>query len=220
MSDPEHPAFARLYDPVMALPERTILRPHREYLTDNLSGRVLDLGAGTGALFPYFAATPNAIRSLHAIEPDPHMREQARECARNHNLTVELSDAGAEELPYDDGVFDIVVASFVFCTIPEFDRALSEVSRVLKDEGEFRYVEHVRADGLAGRLQDLLAPAWHAVAGGCHLNRRTDERFLRDDRFRAVEFSRHDEGLSGLFPTVRGTLERKQSRSLLERVLG
>ena len=219
MSDPDHPLFARLYDPVMAVPERTLLAKHRQYLVSGLSGRVLDLGAGTGGMFPYFADFSEPDFRVVAIEPDPHMRRQARERASELAFDVQIDDACAEHLPYEDDSFDAVVAAFVFCTIPDVEAALSEVARVLRPGGEFRFVEHVRGDGPAGNVHDLLAPAWHAVAGGCHLNRDTGDRLLRDDRFTPTEFSRHDSGLSALVPVVRGTTVRK-SDSTLQRLVG
>lgn len=215
--DSEHPLVARVYDPVMALPERYLLSEHREYLVSGLEGRVLDLGAGTGALLPYFADV-DGNPDVEAVEPDPHMRTRARERAGSLDLDVEIHDAGGEDLPFADGSFDAVCASFVFCTIPEHERALAEVSRVLESGGEFRFVEHVRGDGLYGAGHDLLAPCWHAMAGGCNLNRRTDELFLTDDRFRTVDFERAN-GLTGrVMPVVRGTLESKR-QSVLSRTV-
>jgi len=207
MAEHEHPIFARLYDPVMACPERQFLREHREYLAGGATGRVLDLGAGTGAQFSAFEAV-DTIEAIHAVEPDPHMREQAERKATDLDLTVEFSDASAESLPYDDDSFDTVVAAFVFCTIPDTAAALDEVSRVLAPGGEFRFVEHVRADGLTGLAHDFCAPAWHAVAGGCNLNRETGRQFLSDDRFEVLAYDRFESGVSQLLPVVRGRMRR------------
>lgn len=213
----DNPLVARLYDPVMALPERTVLPPHREALVAGLSGDVLDIGAGTGALFPYFDALETSDLRVTAVEPDPGMRRQARERAEGLDVDITVVDADAEDLPYDDGTFDSVVASFVFCTIPDHRRALSEVARVLRDGGEFRFLEHVRGDGATGIAHDVLAPGWHAVAGGCHLNRETDSLFLGDDRFRTLAFERSAGVTDSLMPIVRGRLERRP-RSILSRV--
>jgi len=96
-----HPLFAAIYGPATAIAERTLLRPHRVYLVDDPGETVLDVGAGTGAMFPYFDAV-----SLHAIEPDPHMRERAEKKARELGLDVDIRSATAESLPYDDDTFD------------------------------------------------------------------------------------------------------------------
>lgn len=201
-----HPVVARLYDTVMAVPERTIMPDHRNALAADLSGRVLEIGAGTGAMFSYYDESVD----LHAVEPDPHMRRQASERAADLAVDVSLSDASAETLPYDDDSVDSVVASLVFCTIPDHEAALSEVARVLRPGGEFRFLEHVRGDGATGRAHDLFAPAWHAVAGGCHLNRETGELFQRDDRFQLLAYDRFD----GVVPMVRGRMRRRSAGGL------
>lgn len=221
MTEPTYPLFARLYDPVMRPAERTILTEHRRYLTSGISGAVLDLGAGTGAMFPYFTAvTPDAAAvTLFAIEPDPHMRRRAVERARDLGLEITIEDAGAEALPFADGSFDVVIASLVFCTIPDVDAALSEVARVLKPGGEFRFLEHVRGDGTVGVVHDVLAPAWQTLAGGCHLNRETVEVFRRDERFELVDFTRVHADRPQIVPLVRGTLKRRAKPSVLGRFL-
>lgn len=211
MSSDSHPIVARLYDAVMALPERTMLPEHREALAADLSGRVLEIGAGTGAMLSYYDDGVD----LHAIEPDPHMRAQAVEQADQLGRTIEIADAGGELLPYEDDSFDAVVASLVFCTIPDHEAALSEVARVLKPGGEFRFLEHVRAEGNLGTVHDALMPAWHAVAGGCHLNRETGELFQRDDRFRLDSYNRR----SGVVPIVRGRMTRKSDSKTLRETL-
>jgi SAM-dependent methyltransferase len=214
--DSGNPVVARLYDPVMAVPERTMLAGYRESLASGLSGEVLDIGAGTGAMFPYFDRVDNPIH-VTAVEPDPGMRQQAREQANTLGVEIQVVDEDAESLPYLDRSFDAVVGSFVFCTIPDHEEAFSEVARVLDDGGEFRFMEHVRGDGFPGKAHDLLAPCWHAAAGGCTLNRETDRLFLSDDRFRTVEFERND-GLAGtILPIVHGRLVRR--RPLLHRVV-
>lgn len=210
MTDHGHPILARLYDPVMAGAERTVLVEHREYLSTDLSGRVLDLGAGTGALFPYLQG---ADIEVHAVEPDPHMRARASERAAELEMTVNLVDAEAESLPYDDAAFDFVISSLVFCTVQDPVAGLDEVARVLGDGGEFRFLEHVRGEGLAGRVHDVAAPAWHAAAGGCHLDRRTGALFRDSDLFTTVDYERF-EGSLGLMPMLRGRLRRRSASRL------
>lgn len=206
--DTDHPIFAALYDPVMWGLERTVLPRHREYLARDLSGAVLDLGAGTGAMFPYLAAVEDGL-SLHAIEPDPNMRQRAARKARDLGLDVDLRDAGAGDLPYDDDAFDAVIASIVFCTIPDVDAALEEVARVLKPRGELRFLEHVHSDGLRGRVQNAVTPLWRRVAGGCHPNRDTNAAIAADPDLDLVDLDRLDVGFGVIKPFVRGTAVRR-----------
>jgi len=208
----EHPLLARIYDPAMALPERLVLADHRASLAAGLSGRVLDVGAGTGAMFPHFAAQPDL--SVHAIEPDPDMRRQATGRAAKVDLDVEVVDASAENLPYPDDSFDGAVAALVLCTVPDVDAALDELARVLRPGAELRFLEHVRGRGAVGHIHDTLAPGWFHVAGGCNLNRRTGDRLSRDDRFELLEYDRFESGLTRLLPLVRGRLERRRGSRL------
>lgn len=202
-----HPFVAAVYDTVV--PDRLLFKAHRRYLTADLSGRVLDVGAGTGANFPYVAER-DGDADYHAIEPDPHMRRQAVEKGREVGCDVILRDARAESLPYADESFDTVVSSLVFCTIADPDRALEEVARVLKPGGELRFLEHVRADGWRERGQELLNPLWSRAAGGCQLTRDTVERFVCHDAFAVEDLERVGVGIFPATPIVRGTLRRRR----------
>ena len=70
-------------------------------------------------------------------------------------------EAPAEDLPFDDGSFDVVVATLVLCTVENPVRAVAEARRVLVEGGRFLYLEHVRSarPGLA-RWQDWLERPW------------------------------------------------------------
>jgi SAM-dependent methyltransferase len=201
-----HPLFAAIYDPVVAPFERRI-EPDRRWLAADIEGTVLDIGVGTGAMFPYLAAS--GADEVLGVEPDQHMRKRAVEFARECGLSVTIHPTGAESLPLADDSVDVVVAALVFCTIPEFDAALDEVARVLKPGGEFRFLEHVRADGWQARLQTTVQPVWGHLAAGCQLDRATDERFLADERFDAAAFERIDAGIPPGAPIVRGRLVRR-----------
>ena len=170
-----HPIFAAAYDRLGGIGE-DFLREHRRYLARDLHGSVLDLGAGTGDMFPVLARTAESSGelSIHGIEPDPHMEKRAERAAREEALDIDLRLARAESLPYPDESFDTVIASLVFCTIADPERAFEEVHRVLRPGGELRLLEHVRASGFLGRAQDFLAPAWKVAGAGCHLNRNSE----------------------------------------------
>ena len=172
----EHPIFARFYDRMLAGTERAGLGDMRRELLSTASGRVLELGAGTGANLGYY---PPTVTELVMTEPDPHMASRLREklsaegtAAGNPTIVV----APAEQLPFDDGSFDVVVATLVFCTVTEPAQALAEARRVLVEGGRLLYLEHVRSHSRRRAWwQDRLERPWGFVAAGCHPNRATDQ---------------------------------------------
>lgn len=164
-----HRVFAAFYDRLVAPMERTVLGPIRSDLVAHLTGTVLDVGAGTGANLRYFRDAATVV----AAEPDPAMRR--RLTARLHEATVpvELSDAGAEDLPFPDASFDAVVFTLVLCTVGDPGRAIAEARRVLRPGGTLVALEHVRGHGRHARRQERLDPLWTRVMAGCHLDRDT-----------------------------------------------
>ncbi len=113
-----------------------------------------------------------------------------------------LVEAGGEELPFEDGSFDTVVATYVHCTIPDPGRALAKIARVLADGGRYLFLEHVHAgEGtVLGRVQDLVEVPHRYIAAGCHPNRRTET--LLEQSPLELERIEHDR-MPMAFPTVR-----------------
>jgi ubiquinone/menaquinone biosynthesis C-methylase UbiE len=163
--------FVAHYDALMEPLERSVFAGARARLITRANGRVLDLGAGTGANFACFG---HAARSVVALDPDPRMLAQARAKAGAAIPTIAIVTGTAEELPFAPGSFDSVVATLVFCTVADPCRALAEVVRVLRPGGVLLMVEHVRSSNrlLAG-VQTALTPVQRIVAAGCHLDRAT-----------------------------------------------
>lgn len=141
MTRTEHPVFAALYDPLTRLVDHR-LRPHREWLVEGLSGRVLDLGAETGATSPYLCGRGLAF---HAIEPDPHIADRP-DGATSTSAVRSSSARDAPSRCYPDGFFDAVVVSLVLCSVESVETSVDEIARVLKPGGECRFLEHVRAE--------------------------------------------------------------------------
>ncbi len=173
---PEHPIFARLWDRIIAGPQKAGLDQKRAELLSRARGKTLDLGSGTGHNLPHF---PEAVTELVLTEPDPHMAKRLRaqvERGPARPGQVQVIEAPAEELPFDDGHFDTVVATLVFCTVEDPQRAIAETRRVLADGGELLFIEHVRSESPGrARMQDLFERPWGWVGGGCHPNRATGE---------------------------------------------
>src|SRR5215218_103914 len=148
-----HPVFARLYARV-SRHEPAELRAHRARLVAGLRGRVVEVGAGSGANFTLY---PTTVTEVVAVEPEPYLREHA------------------EALPLDDASADAAVTSLVLCSVADQAAALAEVRRVLRPGGELRFFEHVlsRAHGLARFQRFSDATYWPHISGGCHMARDT-----------------------------------------------
>ena len=144
------------------------LAPLRPEVVEPARGRVLEIGVGTGLNLGLY----RDVTEVHAIEPDPHMLRRAEARARELGVPVTFHATGAESLPFPDASFDTVVATFVFCTIPDPAAAAAEVLRVLRPGGTLRFAEHVRSEVAPIRAaQRALDPVWCRLAGGCHLTR-------------------------------------------------
>ena len=173
----EHPIFARFYDRITAGAERAGLGEMRRELLADASGRVLELGAGTGHNLEHYT---DAVSELVLTEPDPHMARRLREALAEvsgpaRNATV--VEASAEDLPFDDDSFDCVVSTLVLCTVENPHRALTEARRVLVEGGRLLYLEHVRSENpRLVRWQNLLERPWGFFAAGCHPNRDTGQQ--------------------------------------------
>jgi len=164
-------AFSAFYDRAFAATEEAGLRRMRRGLLAGARGRVLELGAGTGANLELY---PPAVERLTLVEPDPHMSRQLRAKLAEASREAEVIEAPGERLPCGDASFDTVVVTLVLCTVPDPAAALAEITRVLAPGGQLLFLEHVRAEdaGLA-RWQDRLEKPWRFLGDGCHCNRDT-----------------------------------------------
>jgi ubiquinone/menaquinone biosynthesis C-methylase UbiE len=173
MSDSRsHPIFARAYTGFAKLSERRGGAEHRRRLLAGLHGRVVEVGAGSGANFAHY---PTSVTEVVAVEPESYLRERAGLAARGSPVPVSLERGDAERLPGDAAAFDAGVAALVLCTVPDQQRALAELFRVIRPGGELRFYEHVVSEqALEARIQRIAdATLWPRLAGGCHLARDT-----------------------------------------------
>lgn len=193
------PLLARVYDPVMIPADRLFLGEYRSILADKLTGKILDLGAGTGAMIPYIAQQPD-VESILAVEPDPAMRRRGRRRMTEWAETVEWVGAVGEHLPIRENTVDGVVSSLVLCTVADPDAVITEVARVLAPDGEFRVFEHVAADGFQGRFQHGIRPLWRRMAGGCHPDRATHRRLDESPNFEVKKASHIPIGVPPIRP--------------------
>lgn len=169
--DLPHRFFARVYPRIARAEERRGGAEHRRDLLTGLSGRVVEVGAGNGLNFGYY---PGTVTEVVAVEPEPRLRALAERAARNAPARVRVEPGTAEALPLDDDSCDAAVLSLVLCSLPDVDRALAEVRRVLHRESQLRFYEHVRSEKSAtARFQRAADLVWPHLAGGCHLSRNS-----------------------------------------------
>jgi SAM-dependent methyltransferase len=168
------------YDRQIAKTEKAGLRAFRERLLAGASGDVLEIGGGTGANLPWYGP---AVTSLTITEPQPPMLRRLEGSVRAERPDAKVLRAPAEDLPFGDGSFDVVVSTLVLCGVDDQPRALRELRRVLRPGGRLLFIEHLRSDdpGTA-RLQDRLN--WlNRLVVCCDCNRPTL------DSIRAVGFT-------------------------------
>ena len=163
--------FAALYDKFMEGPEKAMLRGQRETLLRAVSGRVLEIGGGTGANLPFYGP---AVEELVITEPEEPMARRLERKLSSYSLRACVVRAPAEQLPFESATFDFAVSTLVLCTVHDPERALAEVHRVLRPGGRFVFLEHVLSDEpRLARWQNRLEGLQVRVGHGCHPNRAT-----------------------------------------------
>jgi ubiquinone/menaquinone biosynthesis C-methylase UbiE len=165
--------IAPFYD-LLDLPfEYRRYRRLRPLLFEGLSGRLLDAGVGTGRNFPFYP--PHA--RVAAIDLSPAMLQRATRRLHTAAAPVELLQMDVTRLAFPDASFDAVVATFLFCVLPDAEQlpALRELGRVVKPGGAIRLMEYVRPQGTFRRAVTKLWEPWVNWAYGAGFDRRTEE---------------------------------------------
>ncbi|MEE8260035.1 MAG: class I SAM-dependent methyltransferase [Nitrospinaceae bacterium] len=158
----------------------------QQYLA-GVSGRVLEVGFGTGLNLPHY---PDAVTHLYALDPSQLGRRLAGKRIRHASFPVEFAELQDNRFALPDHSVDAVVSTWTLCTIPDPLAALKEIRRVLKPEGKYYFLEHgLSPDRRVARLQNWWNPIQKWCAGGCHVNRKID-RLILDSGFRILGHKR------------------------------
>jgi SAM-dependent methyltransferase len=190
----DHPFFARIW-PTIAAHETEQMRELRRENLAGLSGRVLEVGAGTGT---NFALYPDSVAQVVAVEPERRLAVRARDAAAVAHVPIVVTDRTVESLSAAEP-FDAVVCSLVLCSVKDPDSVLRQLLLWLRPGGELRYLEHVASGGIRGRFQQLVdATIWPRLAGNCHTHRHT-ERSIRAAGF-DVDNARTEQALPAWAP--------------------
>jgi protein-L-isoaspartate O-methyltransferase len=182
----DNPFFVKVWTTLSSREPESIRRLRRENLA-GLTGRVLEVGAGTGTNFEFY---PDTVTEVVAIEPEVRLAVLAREAADKAAIPVTVSSDTVEHYGASEP-FDAVVASLVLCSVQNPDAVLRQLFSMLRPGGELRYLEHVASSGMRARAQRLAdATLWPRLFGNCHTHRDT-ERSIADAGF-AVANARHE----------------------------
>ncbi|HEX5088392.1 MAG TPA: class I SAM-dependent methyltransferase [Nocardioides sp.] len=150
------------------LAARPVMELRREVCT-GLSGRVLELGYGSGLNAD---AYPPAVTAIDAVEPSDVAWGLSE--ARRARIPVPVRRVGldGQRLDARDATYDAVLSTFTLCTIPDVRAALAEVHRVLRPGGAMHVLEHGSSpDARVATWQRRMEPLQKRMAGGCHLTR-------------------------------------------------
>jgi len=160
----------------------------REKVIPLAEGEVLEIGMGSGLNLPFYDRAK--VKKVYGLEPSEGMRQLARRNLGGANLDLEMIDLPGEKIPLDDNSVDTVVITYTLCTIPDTQKALHGMERVLRPGGKLIYCEHgIAPDARVAGWQNRLNPAWKLIAGGCNINRDIP-RVLESSGFRIIEDER------------------------------
>jgi ubiquinone/menaquinone biosynthesis C-methylase UbiE len=175
---------ARGYDRDMRLWDRVAFGESRAWICRQAAGDVLEVAIGTGLNLPHY---PAEVR-LTGVEWSPAMLAQARHRAEESGRAVALREGDAQALPFPDGSFDTVVCTLSLCAIPNDQRAVAEMVRVLRPGGRLLLLDHVAGSSRPVRAIQRLLELVTVPLGGEHFLRRP----LHQVKAAGLDIERHD----------------------------
>lgn len=191
--------YADSYDRQIQRLERLAFAGCREWLGERSRGRVLEVAVGTGRSFPFY---PDGVR-LTGVDLSPRMLERARRRGAELGLDVQLHEADAEQLPFPDDSFDTVVCALSLCSIPDRERAVSQMRRVLAPSGSLLLLDHVGSTWPPVRAAQWLVERVTIRTAGEHFTRRSLP-LVEAAGFTVVEQARSKAGTVELVHAVAG----------------
>ncbi|WP_220464019.1 class I SAM-dependent methyltransferase [Adhaeribacter radiodurans] len=146
--------------------------PYRAELLNHAYGKILEIGFGSGLNLPFYPAN---IKEINIVEVNDGMKNLAQKNIAQSSIQVNYHTINAEQLPFPDATFDTIVSAWTLCSIVEVSKALIEIYRVLKPEGQFLFVEHgLSNEPQVQKWQHRLTPVQKVIADGCHLDRNIE----------------------------------------------
>ena len=159
-----------LFDKIMDI--EPINQARGEYLKE-VSGKVLEIGFGTGLNLAYY---PENIEKIITLDTNTGLDRKAKKRIEESMIEVDNRILNAETLPFENDEFDSVVSAMTLCSIKNIECALREVHRVLKPGGKFFFMEHgISSEPNIRKWQKFWNPVQKIIGDGCHLTREIRE---------------------------------------------
>ena len=134
------------------------------------NGLVLEIGIGSGLNIPFY--DKNNIEKVIGLDPSEELNFLAKKIAKKNNIEIDFIISGAEDIALPDNSVDTILITYTLCTIPDLDKSMAEMMRVLKSEGRFIFCEHgIAPDQNIIKWQSRINPIWKTIMGGCNINR-------------------------------------------------
>lgn len=174
------------YDLFMLPLETFLLNRKRKDVLKDVSGNVLEIGAGTGTNLKYYDYEKLESLTITDQELSPTLTGYKHP----EHLRVRTVQADAQNLPFESGSMDSVVFTLVFCSVTDPYAGLNEIKRVLKPGGRIFFIEHVlpRHNPMKGIFHKA-NHQWTKIAGGCNLSRETD-KIIEESGFKIEKLDR------------------------------
>ena len=159
----------------------------RKKVIPDATGKVLEIGIGPGSNLKHYDNTK--VTSILGIDPSKELNQIAKKRAEKNNLNIEFLIESASNLSVESKSIDTVVSTYALCSIPEPEKTLQEIKRVLKDDGIFIFSEHgLSPDKSVSFVQNITDSFYPKIAGGCHTNRHI-ENLIYDNGFEFIELN-------------------------------
>lgn len=159
----------------------------RKKVIPDATGKVLEIGIGPGSNLKHYNNTK--VTSILGIDPSKELNQIAKKKAVKYNLNIEFLIESASSLSVDNNSIDTVVSTYALCSIPEPERTLQEIKRVLKSDGIYIFSEHgLSPDKSVSFVQNTTDLFYPKIAGGCHTNRNI-EKLIFDNGFEFIELN-------------------------------
>jgi ubiquinone/menaquinone biosynthesis C-methylase UbiE len=162
--------ISHFYDFMESILEQLAFSRWRKKVFSYVQGEdILEVGVGTGKNLDFYPPG----KKITAIDFSPGMLGKARNKVKGKGLSVDLVEMDVQNLRFAAQTFDTIIATFVFCSVPDPIQGLREIKRVCKKDGKIILLEHVRPHGtLGGRIFDLFNPLMVKLMG-VNINRNT-----------------------------------------------